>query len=86
VCVCVRVCVYTPYHASLCSEDDDLVERCELLEQVVDARSFLKAPTCRQLETKQQQQKCIKENQSEETQERSILSGCVKLILRHLRH
>ena len=50
-CVFVCLCVCRTHHASLCSEDDDLVERRELLEQVVDARTLLKPPTCRQLET-----------------------------------
>lgn len=38
------------HHAGLCGEDDDLVQGGELLQQVVDAWTFLKAPTCRQLE------------------------------------
>lgn len=39
------------YHAGLSSEDDDLIERRQLLEQVIDTRTFLKAPASGQLDT-----------------------------------
>lgn len=39
------------HHAGLRGEDDDLVKRSELLEQVLDARTLLKPPTGGQLET-----------------------------------
>lgn len=45
------LCVCVSHNASLRGEDDNFVERCELLEEVVDARAFLEPPACRQLQT-----------------------------------
>lgn len=48
------------HHACLWCEDDYLVERGQLLEQIVYARPLLKTPACGQLEAAEEIHKTLK--------------------------
>lgn len=49
--------LFVTNHSRLGCEDDNFIKRCELLEKVIDARTLLKPPTCRQLMRKNKQTK-----------------------------